>query len=291
MQIHEIFSPKNEGILKGLATLAAGAPEKYARQTLGLEKTPYYTKGSTSAAQNPFVSKEAELRKLMGPLNTGLAQQQFKNWNAALAQYGVDNPSKLDEKTQQALKSAVIKNANKTFGVYNLLNFSRYVDPAYRQNAQAAEKNISEIIDDLMNKPGQATQQDWNNFVTNAQEASVLARMHPDSGNDPRELLNALTRATKDLETFKQTLSRKSPDQLTTQEKAELRQLKIDTAQIAIKMAEKGDLNRASPQQLQQLELDLSTQDQELDPNDAQAAKIIAIAKRAIANAKAKGTL
>jgi hypothetical protein len=180
MQIHEItLKPRtDEGILKGISSAVGSALTRAANNYLG----------TAPAAPNPYVDRSAEIRKMAQPLAAGLAQTQFKNWNAALAQYGVDNPAKLDEKTQQALKTSIIRNANKTFGVYNLLNFSRNIEPAYRQDAAEAEKNIADIVDDLMNKPGQQTQQDWNNFVNNAQQASVLTRMYSGTGSDPRNV-------------------------------------------------------------------------------------------------------
>jgi len=176
MQIHEItLKPRtDEGILKGISSAVGSALTRAANNYLG----------TTPAAPNPYVDRSAEIRKMAQPLAAGLAQTQFKNWNAALAQYGVDNPAKLDAKTQQALKTSIIRNANKTFGVYNLLNFSRNIEPAYRQDAIETEKNIADIVDGLMNKPGQQTQQDWNNFVNNAQEAATLTRMYSGTGYD-----------------------------------------------------------------------------------------------------------
>lgn len=181
MQIHEIFAPKNEGILKGLATLAGGGLAKYARQATGIGDTPYFAKGK---APNPFISKDDEIKKAMGPLNDRLAQQQFNNWNAALSKYGVDDPTKLDVTTQARLKSSLLKNANKTFNVYNILNFSKNIDPAYKQAAVQAEQNIRNAIESIMSKPGSATQQDWNKFVSNGQEAAVMSRLYSGYSTD-----------------------------------------------------------------------------------------------------------
>lgn len=174
MQIHEIFQPTNEGILKGIATAAGSALTRAAHNYLG----------TTPAAPNPYVDRSAQINKMVQPLSAGLAQTQFKNWNDALKQYGVDSPSKLDPKTQQTLKSSIIRNANKTFGVYDLLKFAHNIEPGHRQDADETQKNITDIVDQLMTKPGQQTQQDWNEFVKNAQQASILTRMYSGTGYD-----------------------------------------------------------------------------------------------------------
>lgn len=165
MQIFEVTA--NEGILKGIAGAAGGALTRAAHNYFG-----------TTPTVNPYIDRTAEIRKTLQPLTAGLAQTQFKNWNAALANYGVDSPTKLDATAQQALKSAILKNASKTFDVSDLLKFSNYIEPAYRQQAAKTEQNIADIVDTLMSKPGQQTQQDWTNFVTNGQEASMLIKMH-----------------------------------------------------------------------------------------------------------------
>ena len=172
MQIHEIFQPTNEGILKGIATAAGSALTRAAHNYLG----------TTPAAPNPYVDRSAQINKMVQPLSAGLAQTQFKNWNDALKQYGVDSPLKLDPKTQQTLKSSIIRNANKTFGVYDLLKFAHNIEPGHRQDADETQKNITDIVDQLMTKPGQQTQQDWNEFVKNAQQASILTRMYSGTG-------------------------------------------------------------------------------------------------------------
>ena len=174
MQIHEIFQPTNEGILKGIATAAGSALTRAAHNYLG----------TTPAAPNPYVDRSAQINKMVQPLSAGLAQTQFKNWNDALKQYGVDSPLKLDPKTQQTLKSSIIRNANKTFGVYDLLKFAHNIEPGHRQDADETQKNITDIVDQLMTKPGQQTQQDWNEFVKNAQQASILTRMYSGTGYD-----------------------------------------------------------------------------------------------------------